>query len=83
MKAITVGQLRQNPTPMLDDIAAGASYVITRHRRVIGKIVPADSQAELIPAKRHGRSSLAIIPRHELTTASSIAELIDDMRGAW
>lgn len=83
MKAITVGQLRQNPTAMLADVEAGATYAITRHDHVIGRVVPADDEPRLLPAKRQGASSLAALAPHEVRTASSIDELIDDARGDW
>lgn len=83
MKAITVGQLRQNPTAMLADVEAGATYTITRHDHVIGRVVPADAEAALLPAKRQGPSSLATLAPHEVRTASSIDELIDEARGDW
>ncbi len=81
MKTITVGQLRQNPTAMLADVEAGASYVITRHNHIIGRVVPGGEEPGLLPAKRAGASSLAALPRHELRTAASIDELIDEERG--
>ncbi len=47
MKTITVGELRQNPTRALDDVEGGETYVITRHRREIGRIVPPPSRARV------------------------------------
>lgn len=83
MKAITVGQLRQNPTAMLAEVEAGATYTITRHDHVVGRIVPPDAESVLLPAKRQGASSLAALPAHEVRTASSVDALIDEMRGEW
>lgn len=40
MKTITVAQLRQNPTAALDDVERGETYVVTRHRREIARLVP-------------------------------------------
>ncbi|MFT4123771.1 MAG: type II toxin-antitoxin system Phd/YefM family antitoxin [Microbacteriaceae bacterium] len=40
MKTITVAQLRQNPTAALDAVERGETYVVTRHRREIGRLVP-------------------------------------------
>lgn len=40
MKTITVGQLRQNPTEMLDAVEAGETYTVTRHGRPIARIEP-------------------------------------------
>lgn len=58
MKTITVAQLRQNPTDMLDDVEAGETYRVTRHRREVARIVPLDHEIELIPPKRAGGSRL-------------------------
>lgn len=51
MKAISVGQLRQNPTAALDDVARGETYIITRHRREIGRIVPSERDTPVTPAE--------------------------------
>jgi len=84
VKTITVGQLRQNPTEALAAVEAGETYRITRHRREIGQIVPpAPAGVALIPPKRRGGTRLAQLARHELTTAASIDELLDDERGMW
>lgn len=40
MKTISVGELRQNPTAALGEVEQGETYVITRHRREIGRLVP-------------------------------------------
>lgn len=78
-----MGQLRQNPTETLDDVEAGATYVVTRRHRAIGRIVPMANEVDLIPPKKQGRSSLTSLPRHELQTVSTIDELLEDMRGDW
>lgn len=80
MKTITVGQLRQNPTSMLDEVEAGEVYRVTRHDREIARIVPRDPASLLIPRKRAEGSNLAELARHELRTASSIEELLADER---
>jgi antitoxin (DNA-binding transcriptional repressor) of toxin-antitoxin stability system len=41
VKTISVGQLRQNPTAALDALERGEEFEITRHRKVIGRLVPA------------------------------------------
>lgn len=80
MKTITVGQLRQNPTTMLDEVEAGESYVVTRHNRAIARILPRSGGLELIARKNSGGSRLADLPRHELRTAASIDDLLSDER---
>ena len=83
MKVITVGQLRQNPTRMLNDVEAGETYRITRNDREIGRIVPPAPAPLLIPPKRPGPTRLAELQRHEIQTATSIDELLESERGAW
>lgn len=80
MKTITVGQLRQNPTVMLEEVEAGEVYRITRHNREIARIVPRDPSAVLLPPKRAGGSHLAALERQELRSAASIDELLSDER---
>ncbi|AYG04477.1 type II toxin-antitoxin system Phd/YefM family antitoxin [Gryllotalpicola protaetiae] len=80
MKSITVGQLRQNPTAMLADVEAGETYRVTRHDREIARIVPLAAVPLLVEPKRSGGSRLADLPRHELTSAATIDELLADER---
>lgn len=80
MKTITVGQLRQNPTPMLADVEAGETYQVTRHNREIARIVPRAAGLELTPPKRRTGSHLADLPRHELRTAATIDQLLAEER---
>lgn len=83
MKTVTVGQLRQNPTEVLDEVAAGATYAITRHNHVIGHIVPPEGTAGIAPPKKSGAAQTRLLDRVELTSAATIDELIDDARGDW
>ncbi len=83
MKVITVGQLRQNPTAALDEVERGETYRITRHNREIGRIVPAASDAIIEPPRRRGPARTVELDRIELRTASSISELLDEMKGEW
>jgi len=83
MRTITVGQLRQNPTEALAAVEAGETFRITRHNREVGRIIPPDAAATLIPPKRRGGTRLAQLPRHELRTAASMDELLADERGEW
>ena len=82
MKSITVAQLRQNPTAALDDVQAGETYVITRHRHAIAQLVPASSSGVgVVPAKAPGGSRLSQRPRRK-TYAEAEAALAD-MRAEW
>ena len=56
--SITVGQLRQNPTRMLDEVQDGETYTITSHGRPIADVIPHEDSA-WVPADRV-RTLLAI-----------------------
>jgi prevent-host-death family protein len=83
MKSITVAELRQNPTEALRDVESGETYVVTRHRREVARLVPPSGGVDLIPAKRPGPARLSERPRHQLRTASTIDELLAEMDSAW
>lgn len=83
MKTVTVGQLRQNPTEVLGEVEAGATYAITRHNHVIGHIVPPTGTAEIAPPKKSGAAQTRLLDRVELTSAASIDDLLEDLRGGW
>lgn len=78
-----MGQLRQNPTDALRAVEAGETYRITRHSRVIARIVPPTPGLELIPPTRLGGTQLVGVAPHQLISAASIDELLDDERGTW
>lgn len=40
MKRVSVGQLRQNPAPVIEQIERGESVALTRYRKIIGTISP-------------------------------------------
>jgi prevent-host-death family protein len=85
MKTITVAELRQNPTAALADVEAGESYIVTRHRRPVARLVPpdADGPVRIVPAKNPGPSNLSALPPRTLKTAESVDELIADMQSPW
>jgi len=41
---ISVGELRQNPTRMLREVKAGATYVITDHGEAVAEVAPRRAQ---------------------------------------
>ncbi|MBK7822297.1 MAG: type II toxin-antitoxin system Phd/YefM family antitoxin [Tessaracoccus sp.] len=49
MKTISVGQLRQNPSDALAEVERGETYLVTRHRREIGRLVPPPHNHEVSP----------------------------------
>lgn len=83
MKTVSVGELRQNPTAMIDDLEQGEPYTLTRHSRPVGTIIPVASSTTIIPPKRRGPADTSSIARHELRTAGSIDELLEDEKGKW
>lgn len=40
MNTVSIAELRQNPTPVLDAVEHGETYVVTRYRKEIARIVP-------------------------------------------
>jgi len=83
MKSISVGELRQNPAAMIADLERGEPYELTRHNHRIGTIIPALSSATLVPRKASGPANTRAIARHDLTTASTIDELLNQENGPW
>lgn len=89
MKTISVAELRQNPTEALIEVEEGETYVVTRYRAPIAKLVPIDqpdvfgvSAVKLIPAKKKGPANLreTLGPRHYTTeqVEAILAEMKDD-----
>lgn len=83
MKTISVGELRQNPTRMLDDVEAGEVYVLTRHNREVARIIPSESSARVIPPKGAGRPRISSLPRVELPDGMTMDEFVDELKGEW
>ncbi|MFT4188274.1 MAG: type II toxin-antitoxin system Phd/YefM family antitoxin [Aeromicrobium sp.] len=85
MKTITVAQLRQNPTAALDDVEAGQTYVVTRHRRAVAQLVPpeAGDRPTLTPPRKTGGASLAHRPPHGAPTVESVDAVLEDLKGEW
>lgn len=83
MKTISTRELRQNPSRMIHDVEAGETYSLTLHGRQVGTIVPAQAAVQLIPPKRSDPVDTSLFVRHELRTADSVDELLEDMKGEW
>lgn len=81
MKSITVAELRQNPTAALAEVENGETYEVTRHRRVVARLVPPEPAIDLIPPKKRGGARLADLPapKNPRTTAE-VDELLNEMR---
>ena len=83
MKTITVAELRQNPTAALEEVESGESYVVTRHRHPIARLVPVDAQqVAVIPRRAAEPSRLAQRERAGLqdyaATEAVLAEMASD-----
>ena len=83
MKSISVGELRQNPSAMIEDVVGGEIYELTRHSQRVGLIVPAVSSSAIIPRSAAGPARTTEIPRHQLRTAASVDDLIAEDEGDW
>lgn len=83
MKTISTRELRQNPSQMIHDVEAGETYSLTLHGRQVGTIVPAEAPARIIPPRKTGPVDISVFVRHELRTADSVDELLEDMKGEW
>jgi Antitoxin of toxin-antitoxin stability system len=81
MKTISARELRQNPSRMIHDVEAGETYSLTLHGRQVGPIVPAQNSARVIPPKWSGPVDISVFAPHELRTADSVDELLEDMKG--
>lgn len=81
-----MAELRQNPTAALAEVEAGETYVVTKHRRPVAKLVPpepAEASLRLAPAKRRGPSHLADRPRSTLHTYEETEALLAEMAAEW
>jgi prevent-host-death family protein len=82
MKTITVAELRQNPTAALEDVESGESYVVTRHRRPIARLVPVDAEpVVIVPPKRSGPTTLTA--RAQRHTYEETEALLKEMASEW
>lgn len=83
MKTITVAELRQNPTVALAEVEAGETYVVTRHRHPIARLVPMDdSPLVLTPPRNPDGPRLADmenLPRRSVAEIDALlAEMAED-----
>ena len=84
MKEISVAELRQNPTAALTEVESGETYVVTRHRRPIAKLVPIEADPlVIIPAKNPGATRLADRPREGMRSYEEVEALLAEMKSEW
>lgn len=81
MKAITVTELRQNPTPALDAVARGESLIVTKHLRPVARLVPVEDDAtvRIQPAANPRPSRLAARRRSSLHSYEETESLLAEM----
>lgn len=73
--------MRQNPTPMLADVLAGETYVVTRHNHEIARVVPTTSSAAIIPPKLTGPSRTVDLAPVKLPDGVSCDAFLEDLKG--
>ncbi|WP_256838596.1 type II toxin-antitoxin system Phd/YefM family antitoxin [Ornithinimicrobium faecis] len=83
MKTISTRELRQNPSQMVHDVQSDEVYSLTLHGRQVGSIVPVQTPVRIVPPKRTDPVDTSVFTRHELETAESIEELLEEMQGDW
>lgn len=80
MKTITVAELRQNPTAALVAVESGETYLVTRHRRGIARLVPVDDEPrEIEPARNPGGSQLSTRQLDRVYTHDEAQSLLKEM----
>lgn len=73
MNSVSIAELRQNPTVVLDAVEHGETYVVTRYRKEIARLVP--------PVDRRpvpGGEVMAALRRTPLEDSSWAGELAAD-----
>lgn len=78
-----MGELRQNPSSMLDEVESGEVYVLTKHNREVARIVPSSSSATVIPPQRSSGSRTRDLPRIDLPNDMSMDQFLDELKGEW
>jgi prevent-host-death family protein len=62
MNSVSIAELRQNPTPVLDAVEHGETYVVTRYRKEIARIVPPKVRRPVTAAAAMAVYDLAPLP---------------------
>jgi len=83
--SISVGQLRQNPTRMLRDVRAGATYTVTDHGEPIAAVVPRNAP-RWVPSEEVGsllrRLGADDLWAQEITAGRSAEDAADPWKDA-
>ncbi|WP_369369666.1 type II toxin-antitoxin system Phd/YefM family antitoxin [Promicromonospora sp. Populi] len=73
MNSVSIAELRQNPTPVLDAVERGETYVVTRYRKEIARLVPVVDRRPV-----SGRDVMAALRRTPLEDGSWADEIAAD-----
>jgi prevent-host-death family protein len=71
--------LRNRSSEVLREVAAGATYEITNHGKVVAVLSPPRSRSELRVRPARVRGSFASLPR--VSRDESVQDALDDLRG--
>lgn len=77
-----MGQLRQNPTQMLREVAAGKTYTIIRYGQEIAQVTPPQDSNPYPPEVAEPTRTRAIKPL-QLPEGLDVDSLLEEMRGEW
>jgi prevent-host-death family protein len=82
MASISHRDMRNSSAEILRQVAAGKSYTITNNGAPVARLVPFSGAAPDLPAARAAvrRGGFAGLRRH-VVTRSTVAEVLDDLRG--
>jgi prevent-host-death family protein len=79
---ISVGELRQNPTRMLREVKAGATYVITDHGEPVAEVAPRREQ-RWVPSAEVDALLRALGPDDGWTRDIADARAAEDAEDPW
>ncbi len=92
VERIGIGELRQNPSKIVAGLKRGKTYVLTEYKRDLAIITPTahgtvagvtSVPPTTIPAKSDRPVDVSVFAHHTLTTANTIDDLLDDLKGMW
>lgn len=82
MKTITVAELRQNPTQALADVEAGQTYVVTRHRHPVARLVPVgEATPQVVPPRDAGPVRFDEWSERPAATQAEVDEVVEWVKG--
>lgn len=81
-KTISMGELRQNPTRMLREVKAGATYTVTDHGEPVAEITPHRRQ-RWIPSEEVQELLLALGPDSDWAEELAEGRSVEEARDPW